>query len=142
MDRLPVVGPLKPALLARPTRDTLLRGMLVFRWLTLVWILGTYVYEVWERSSSKSLLPNRVIERVPVAHPVVGFVLFGALIAIVLFMTWSYFTDPVRLLQPFAVLSEIAVCASLLGLDIWVYGATDHAQALLGDLVVAQRDFR
>lgn len=130
MERLPLVGPLKPALLSRPTRDTLLRAMLVFRWLTFVWIMGTYIYEVWERSSATSLLPNRIIERAPVAHPAVGFVLFAALLAILIFITWYYFADPPRLLQPFAVLSEIAVCALLLGLDVWVYGATDHAQSL------------
>lgn len=130
MDRLPLVGPLLPALVSRPTRDTLLRGMLVFRWLTMVWILGTYVYEVWERSSSGSLLPDRVVDRVAVAHPIVGFMLFAGLIATLLWITFFYFADPARLLQPAAVLSEIAMCALLLGLDVWVYGSLDHAQAL------------
>ena len=130
MDSLPLVGPLRPALVSRPTRDTLLRGMLVFRWLTFAWIMGTYIYEVLERGSTISIIPDRVTERAPIAHPVVGFVLFAALLASLVYLTWYYFVEPSRLLQPFAVLSEIAICALLLGLDIWVYGATDHAQAL------------
>ncbi len=137
MERLPLVGPLRPALLSRPSRDTLFRAMLVFRWLTMVWIVGTYIYEVWERSSTKSLLPNRVVERVPVAHPVVGFVLFGALLATLCYITWYYFTNPDRLLRPFAVISEIAACALLLGLDSWVYGADDHAQSLVSVYPIA-----
>lgn len=130
MDSLPLVGPLRPALVSRPTRDTLLRGMLVFRWLTMVWLVSTFVYEVWDRGPNGLPIPDKVENRLEVQHPAIGFVLLGALFASLVWITWLYFSDPARILTPTTVLSEIALCALLLGLDVWVYGSPEHAQAL------------
>lgn len=118
----PRLGRLTAARISPPTRRSLLKGLLAYRWLTIAWAGGVYAWEVVTRRSSDTLDD--------VAHPLVGFLLVGAAVALTGALTMLYRTDPDRLLSPVPVLSEIAVGTVMLLADGWVFGGIDHHQTL------------
>ncbi|MFV0260306.1 MAG: sensor histidine kinase [Acidimicrobiales bacterium] len=125
-DRLPAVpglGPLRPARLTPPTRHTILRGLLVFRWLAGGWAIGVFAYEVWDRNV-------RMSGRGEVAHPGVGLALCALLAVTVIGLTLAYRRQPDLLVRPPAILAELAVIVALYLTDVWVYGDAGHPQAL------------
>lgn len=114
--------------LSPPTRRSLLRGLLAYRWLTLTWAAGVFAWEVWNRRSSAQLA---------VAHPLVGFALLAAAGALTASFTLLYRRDPDQLLRPTAIFSEIGVGTIMLLADTWVFGSADHPQTLPSVWVVA-----
>lgn len=118
----PWVGRLTAARVSPPTRRSLLKGALAYRWLTIAWALGVYSWEVWWRQRSES--------GENVAHPIVGFVLVAAAVALTAALTALYRIDPDLLLRPFPVLAEIAIGTIMLLADTWVFGSTDHPQTI------------
>lgn len=114
--------------LSPPTRLSLLRGLLAYRWLTLTWAAGVFAWEVWNRRSSAQLA---------VAHPLVGFALLAAAGALTASFTLLYRRDPDQLLRPKAIFSEIGVGTIMLLADTWVFGSADHPQTLPSVWVVA-----
>ena len=113
---------LTAARISPPTRRSLLKGLLAYRWFTVIWALGVFTWQVWWRGASDDLSP--------VARPVAGFVLSGAAVGITTYLTVLYRRDPDRLLRPFPVYAEIAVGTIMLLADTWVYGSGDHPQTL------------
>ncbi|MEZ5377192.1 MAG: ATP-binding protein [Acidimicrobiales bacterium] len=117
---LPLIGPLRAPRVSPPTRRTLLRGILAFRWLSGTWMAAVFLWEIWERRGDAK--PG-------VDHPLIGIVLLVAAFAVMGWLTTVYQRDPDRLTGPAPIATEIAVASSLLFADMWVYGAT-HSQAL------------
>lgn len=115
-------GRLTMARVSPPTRRSLLKGVIAFRWLTIAWATAVFIWEVlWRRSSASAA---------DVAHPLVGFVLAGAAIALTAVLTIQFKRDPDRLLHPAFVFPEIALGALMLLADTWVFGSSDHPQTL------------
>ena len=103
-----------------PTRATLLRGILAFRLIVGAWLAAVFVWETWDRSQTG---------RASVDHPAVGV---GLVAAALLFSAWLsllYNRDAENLVHPLPIVVEIAIAATLLFLDTWVYGS-QHSQAL------------
>ncbi|MCP3988044.1 MAG: hypothetical protein GY724_03145 [Actinomycetia bacterium] len=119
---------LTTARLSPPTRRGLLRGLLAYRWLTIAWATSAFGWEVWSRGSSS---------QEAVAHPITGFVLLGAAIALTAYLSWLFSQGPDRLLQPWPVYTEIGVGTIMLLADTWVFGSGDHRQTLPSVWVVA-----
>ena len=119
-----VLGELTAPRISPPTRHSLLRGVLAFRTLVGAWMTVVFVWEIWERSGNdpQGLDPD-------VAHPTVGLLLLAAAWILMALIGYSYARSADAVLSPTLVLAEIAVAASLLFLDTWVYGAP-HSQAL------------
>ncbi len=117
---LPLIGPLRAPRISPPTRITLLRGILAFRWLTGTWMAAVFLWEIYERRGSAK--PG-------VDHPVVGIALLLASFAFMSWLTLVYQRNPDRLTGPRPIITEIVIATTLLGADMWVYGAT-HSQAL------------
>lgn len=124
-----LLGHLDPSRLSRPTRVSLSRGIMTFRWLVAVWALGFFLYEIWDR--------NRVASKDVVAHPVVGILLLIVIVAWSGYLTVLYRDDPDRLLAAPVILSEIGLASLLSFLDVWVYGSPEHSQALPSVWMVA-----
>ena len=118
----PVIGRLTPARVSPPTRRSLLKGVLAYRWLTAVWAFGIFVWQIWIRGSDPELTD--------VAHPWVGVALGLAAIALTGSLNYLYQLDPDRLLRPVPVFSEIALGAVMLVADAWIFGGADHPQTL------------
>ncbi len=127
---LPLIGQFHTARLSPPTRQGLLRGLLVYRWLTFGWVALVYGWEVYQRNV-------RNVGEDMVARPAAGFVLVGLVLAMNVALTVLYRRDPDSLLTPPPVLIELFLAAGLLLADVWVYGFADHAQALPSVWVVA-----
>jgi signal transduction histidine kinase len=130
--RLSARGPagwFRPARISPPTRQGLLRGIMGYRWLTLGWAVAVFAGEVLRRNVGR--------DAPPVAHPVVGAVLLGLVVALNLRLTVLYRRDPDRLVTPAPVLTELFLMAGLLLADVWVYGTPAHAQSLPSVAVVA-----
>lgn len=127
---IPILGPLRSARVSPPTRQSLLRGVLFYRWATWVWVALVYVLEVVQRNvlDTKDDL---------VAQPLAGFVLVFAIAGFNLYLTGLYRQNPDRLLRPGPVLAEIALATVTLLADVWVYGFPDHAQSIPSVWVVA-----
>ncbi len=123
MTTLPVLGVLSPALVSRPTRHSILRGIMVFRWLTVSWAVAIFLYEVYDRNV-------RDLAKAEVARPLEGILLCIGLIVFVAFLTVVYLGDADRILHPKWIFAEIAVATVLFLADVWVYGSPDHSQAL------------
>ncbi len=117
---LPLIGPMRAPRISPPTRTTLLRGILAFRWLTGVWMSAVFLWEIWDRRGS---------DKVDVAHPLVGIALLVVAIVFTVWLSGLYRRDPDRLVDPGPILVEILLGTALLGADMWIYGAT-HSQAL------------
>lgn len=110
----------EPPRISPPTRSSLLRGVLAFRVLVGAWMVIAFVWEVVDRERSP---------RPSVAHPVVGGILLAIAVALIIMIALRYPSGAERLLRPSIVLAEVAVAATLLFFDTWVYGV-DHSQAL------------
>ncbi len=115
--------------LSRPTRIGWQRTLLWFRWLTALWAFGLFAYEIWDR--------NRQATKLPVAHPVVGLLITGALIAFTAWLTVRYNADADTTVQTVPILAEIALGTVALLADVWVYGSPDHSQSLPSVWVIA-----
>ncbi len=115
-----IIGPLRAAKISPPTRHTLLRGLLAFRWLAGLWMLSVFCWEVWDRRGSRG--PG-------VDHPAIGLLLLGLALAFTVWLTLQYRVRPDALTAPAPILVEIVIAATLLAADVWVYGA-EHSQAL------------
>ncbi|MEM7272904.1 MAG: ATP-binding protein [Actinomycetota bacterium] len=124
------MAPFRSARVSPPTRQSLLRGVLFYRWATAVWVVLVFALEVIQRNVLE-LKDDRV------ARPVVGALLIGALLGTNLVLTRFYRRDPDRLIRPGPVLAEIGVATTLLLTDVWVYGFPDHAQSVPSVWVVA-----
>ncbi|MFV0524799.1 MAG: sensor histidine kinase [Acidimicrobiales bacterium] len=120
---VPGLGPLRPARLTPPTRHTILRGLLVFRWLAGGWAIGVFAYEVWDRNVRGS-------GRGTVVHPEVGLALCVLLAVTIIGLTLAYRRQPDLLVRPPAILAEMVVVVALYLADVWVYGDATHPQAL------------
>lgn len=127
---IPLLGPLRSARVSPPTRQSLLRGVLFYRWATWAWVLLVYVLEVVQRNVLDT-------KDDVVAQPAAGFVLVLAVAGLNLYLTGLYRQDPDRLLKPIPVFLEIAVATVTLLADVWVYGFPDHAQSIPSVWVVA-----
>ncbi|MFW2380482.1 MAG: sensor histidine kinase [Acidimicrobiales bacterium] len=121
MDRL---LELSPAMVSPPTRRSILRGIMVFRWLSAVWAVGVFLYELYDRNVRTGAV------KLEVARPYEGIALFGCLFLFLLLLTASYRSDPDSVLAPRWILGEISLATVFLLADIWVYGDPSHAQAL------------
>lgn len=118
--RLPLIGELRPPRLSPPTRDAILRGLVAFRWVVGAWMIGVFVWEIFDRSRTG---------RPDVAHPLLGIALLGCTAAFQALLTVAYRRDARTLLRPALITTELGVAATLLFLDTLVYGST-HSQAL------------
>lgn len=107
-----------------PTRQSLLRGILAYRAVVGVWMTVVFVWEIWERTGNDAgnTKPN-------IAHPAIGLFLITIAWTLIAFIGVSYARNADSVLRPAVVFAEIAVAATLLFLDMWVYGST-HSQAL------------
>lgn len=123
MTTLPVLGVLSPALVSRPTRHSILRGIMVFRWLTVSWAVAIFLYEVYDRNV-------RELGRADVARPLEGILLCIGLVIYVALLTAAYLENADRILRPVWIFTEITVVTVLFLTDVWVYGSPDHSQAL------------
>ncbi len=83
-----------------------------------------FAWEVWERTGND---PARV--KPDVAHPAVGFTLLAIAWTFIAYVGVAYARDADSIVRPAVVFSEIALAATLLFADMWVYGST-HSQAL------------
>ncbi len=115
-----IIGPIRAARISPPTRHTLLRGLLAFRWLTGSWMISVFCWEVWDRRGAR---------RPGVDHPLIGLALLGLAFGLMLWLTILYRARPDALTTPAPILLEIGIASTLSAADMWVYGAT-HSQAL------------
>lgn len=122
MQRL--LGVLEAPRISPPTRQSLLRGILAYRAVVGVWMTVVFAWEVWERTGND---PARV--KPDVAHPAVGFTLLAIAWTFIAYVGVAYARDADSIVRPAVVFSEIALAATLLFADMWVYGST-HSQAL------------
>jgi signal transduction histidine kinase len=115
-------GRLTMARVSPPTRRSLLKGVIAYRWLTIAWAAAVFTWEVlWRRDSV-------VID--DVAHPLAGFALLAAAVALTSALTVQFNRDPDKLLHPSFVFTEIAIGTTMLFADTWVFGSSDHPQTL------------
>lgn len=122
MQRL--LGALEAPRISPPTRASLLRGVLAYRAVVGVWMTVVFAWEIWERRG------NDILNVKPdVAHPAVGFTLLAIAWTLIAFIGVTYARDADAILRPIVVFAEIAIAATLLFADMWVYGST-HSQAL------------
>ncbi len=117
------LGRLTAARISPPTRRSMLKGALAYRWLTIIWATSVFTWEFWWRRGTADPLDN-------VAHPLVGFLLAAAAIGLTAFLTIQFQIDPDRLVRPVVVFSEIAIGTIMLLADTWVFGSSDHPQTL------------
>ena len=107
-----------------PTRQSLLRGILAYRAVVGVWMTIVFAWEIWERTGNDPLG-----DKPDVAHPAIGLTLLAIAWTLIAFIGVTYARDTASVLRPAVVFTEIVVAATLLFLDMWVYGST-HSQAL------------
>ena len=118
---------LTPAGLYPPTRRSLLKGLLAFRWLTVTWAATVFtMVQVSRRGQADA-----------VTHPAVGYLLIGLAVAFTALVSVAYRRHPDLLLRPPLVLGEIALGTTMLLADGWVHGSPDHPQTLPSIWVVA-----
>ncbi len=120
---LPLLGELRPARVSRPTRHSILRGIMVFRALSVVWAFGVFEYEIYDRNVRSG-------SKLAVAQPVAGSILFLGLLVFLGFLYRSYSRDADSILTPTWLFGEIGFATALFLCDVWVYGSPDHSQAL------------
>lgn len=108
-------------LVSPPTRNAMLRGLIMLRWITAAWLTVAYAWEVWRRNDLASV-PD-------VAHPIAGAAVCAAIIAINAVITVVYQRAPARLLGAPLIAAEATVAAVALFSDEWVFDAT-HGQVL------------
>ncbi len=122
MQRL--LGALEAPRISPPTRQSLLRGILAYRAVVGVWMTIVFAWEIWERTGNDTL-----DVKPDVAHPAIGFTLLAVAWTLIAVIGVTYARDADSALRPAVVFAEIAVAATLLFLDMWVYGST-HSQSL------------
>lgn len=120
---LPIDGMLRPARVLPPTRRSILRGIMVFRWLTVCWASGVFVYEIYDRNI-------RIGDKLDVTRPWAGLVLLALVVVFLVALTRAYISEPDSVLAPGWVFGEIALATIFFLLDVWVYGDPNHSQAL------------
>lgn len=112
---------LTAARVSPPTRRSLIKGLLAYRWLTIIWATGVFSWEIWFRGTN---------DLEPVARPIVGLALAAIAIGLTTALTVLYRSNPERLLRPLWVFGEIAIGTTMLLADAWIFGSADHAQTL------------
>ncbi len=120
---IPLLGHLRPAQVSRPTRHSILRGIMVFRWLSVVWAFGVFEYEIYDRNVRSGT-------KLDVAQPLAGTLLFLALLIFLGLQLLAYQRNADSALRPRWLFGEIGFATVLFLCDVWVYGSPDHAQAL------------
>ncbi len=103
-----------------PTRRSLLKGLLAYRWLTVAWAVAVYA----------GLQLTRRGEPDAVAHPLAGYALMAAAVAFTAGLSLAYRRNPERLVQPTVVLAEIGLGTAMLLADNWVHGSIHHPNTL------------
>lgn len=127
---LPILGTVRSARISPPTRQGLLRGLVVYRWVTWGWFAAVFIWEVIQRNGRGAIDPN-------IANPEAGLTLVVAALAGTATATVLFRRQPDLLLTPWAILPELALGALLLIADVWVYGFANHSQSLPSVWVVA-----
>lgn len=102
MERFPTLTP-RPALF--PTGLTILKALVVGRWLAWAWMTGIIVFSD----------PDKV------RHPVVGWIAVAVTLALTVTSTWLLRTDPERLLSAPFVLAEVGLAVALSAVDGYVF---------------------
>lgn len=102
----------------------MLRGVLAYRAVVGIWMTVVFAWEIWERTGNDSL-----DVKPDVAHPAVGLTLLALAWTLTAYIGVTYARDADAILRPIVVFAEIAIAATLLFADMWVYGST-HSQAL------------
>ncbi len=103
-----------------PTRSSLLRGLLAYRWLTVAWAAAVYAgVQLTRRGQADA-----------VARPLVGYALVAAAVAFTGGLSLAYRRHPERLVQPVVVLAEITLGTAMLLADNWVHGSIVHPNTL------------
>ena len=120
---IPLLGGLRPAQVSRPTRHSILRGIMVFRWLSGIWAFGVFEYEIYDRNVRDGT-------KLAVAQPLAGTLLFLALFVFLGLMLRAYQRDADSVLRPQWLFGEIGFATVLFLCDVWVYGSPDHSQAM------------
>jgi signal transduction histidine kinase len=111
---------LTPARLSPPTRRSLLKGLLAFRWATAGWAVALFTgVQLARRHGAR-----------PVAHPVAGYGLVASAVVCTALLSLAYRRRPDQLVRPGPVLGEAALGALLLLADNWVYGTSAKPQTL------------
>ena len=118
-----------PARISPPTRQGLLRAVMAYRWLTLIWAAAVFIWEVVQRDRDPAVDA--------VDQPLIGVLLLVLVLALDIWLTVLYRRDPDRLLGAVPVLVELFLMAGLLLADVWVYGTPEHAQTLPSVAVLA-----
>jgi hypothetical protein len=108
----------------------LLTGIAAFRWAAWVWMAVVLAIDV-ENSSSVAAGSDAKL-----AHAWVGVALATVALLVTAAATVAVRVDPERLLRWPAVATEIAVGATMLFLDPWIY-QSPHSQALGANWVLA-----
>jgi signal transduction histidine kinase len=104
-----------------------LKGLLAYRWLTVAWAAAVFTgVQVSRRGETET-----------VEHPLAGYALVGAAVALTAALSVLYRRHPDLLLRPAAVFTEIGVATVMLLADTWVFGSADHPQTLPSIWVVA-----
>ncbi len=111
---------LTAARVSPPTRRSLLKGLLAYRWLTVAWAGAVFA----------GVQLTRRGEPDAVAHPMVGYALVGAAVAFTAGLSLAYRRRPEQLVQPAVVLAEIGLGTVMLLADNWVHGSVDHPNTL------------
>lgn len=102
MERLPTLNP-RPALF--PTGLTILKALVVGRWLAWGWMAGIMLFS----------------DPIKVRDPITGWIAVGVTLALTLLSTWLVRSDPERLLSLPFVLAEVALACVLSVVDGWVF---------------------
>ena len=87
-----------------PTTRTILKALVVARWLSLAWMVGIVAFSADE-----------------LRHPVVAWLAVGATLALTTFSTVTIRADPARLLGAAFVLAEVGLAAGLSMIDGYVF---------------------
>jgi signal transduction histidine kinase len=116
----PPFGRTRAARISPPTRQSLQKGLLAYRWLTISWAVSVYVAVHLTRRGQ----PDAV------DHPGLAYLLLGSAVALTGALSLAYRRHPDELVRPWLVFTEIGVGTVLLLADGWVYGSPDHPQTL------------
>ena len=122
MQRL--LGALEAPSISPPTRQSLLRGILAYRAVVGVWMTVVFAWEIWERTGND---PDRI--KPDIAHPAIGLTLLAVAWTFIAYVGVAYARNADSVVRPLIVFTEIAIAATLLFADMWIYGST-HSQAL------------
>jgi len=111
---------LTAARVSPPTRRSLLKGLLAYRWLTVAWAGAVFAGVHLTRRGQ----PDAV------ARPLIGYLLVGSAVAFTAGLSLAYRRRPEGLVRPVVVLAEIGLGTLMLLADNWVHGSVDHPNTL------------